>query len=41
VGYRVSDLDHDGLQELLIASVSKQKHALGEGRSRIVVHDLK
>jgi TolB-like protein len=41
VGYRVSDLDHDGLQELLIASVSKQKHALGEGRSRIVVYDLK
>ena len=41
VGYRVADVDHDGLQELLITSVSKQKSMLGTPRSQVVVYDLK
>ncbi|UCB48287.1 MAG: VCBS repeat-containing protein [Deltaproteobacteria bacterium] len=41
VSYRVSDLDHDGLPELVIASVSKEKHMLGTPRSQVVVYDLK
>jgi TolB-like protein len=41
VGYGVADVDHDGLQELVVASVSKEKHMLGTPRSQVVVYDLK
>ncbi len=41
VGYRVGDLDNDGLQELLIASLSREAHVLGKPRSQAVLYDLK
>ncbi|MGD8227574.1 MAG: VCBS repeat-containing protein [Desulfobacteraceae bacterium] len=41
VGYRVLDVDHDGLQELVVASVTKTEKMLVEPRSQIVVYDLK
>jgi hypothetical protein len=41
VGYRVADLDHDGLQELVIASVTKEAKMLIKPQSQIVVYDLK
>lgn len=40
VGYGVFDLDNDGRQELIIASVNKQKVMLFTPRSQIVVYDL-
>lgn len=41
VGYRVADVDYDGLQELVVASVSKTKKMLAKPRSQVVVYDLK
>jgi hypothetical protein len=41
VGYRVGDVDHDGLKELVVASVTKEKKMLIEPRSQVVVYDLK
>jgi TolB-like protein len=41
VGYKVVDVDDDGLQELVVASVSKTAKMLIEPRSQIVVYDLK
>ncbi len=41
VGYRVADVDHDGLQELVVASVTKTKKMLIKPRSQVVVYDLK
>jgi len=41
VGYRVADVDHDGSQELVVASVTKEAKMLVEPRSQVVVYDLK
>ena len=41
VGYRVADVDHDGSQELVVASVTKEAKMLIEPRSQVVVYDLK
>ena len=41
VGYRVADVDHDGLMELVIASVTREDHVMGKPRSQIVMYDLK
>ena len=41
VGYKVADLDNDGLQELVVASVTSESYFVGMPRSRLVVYDLK
>ncbi|MFH1491690.1 MAG: VCBS repeat-containing protein, partial [Pseudomonadota bacterium] len=41
VGYRVADVDNDGLGELVIASVTKEDQMIGKPRSQIAVYDLK
>ena len=41
VGYRVADVDNDGLKELVIASVTKQKVTLRKPQSQVVVYELK
>ncbi len=41
VGYRVSDVDGDGKQELVIASVMKESAVGRKGKSKLVVFDLK
>jgi hypothetical protein len=41
VGYRVADMDKDGLPELVIASVMSEDHVMGKPRSQIVMYDLK
>lgn len=41
VGYSVADVDHDGLQELVVASVTKTEKMLVKPRSQVVVYDLK
>jgi hypothetical protein len=41
VGYRIADVDHDGVQELVVASVTKQDRILATPNSRVVVYDLK
>jgi TolB-like protein len=41
VGYRVGDVDQDGLPELVIASVTKVARIAGTPRSQVVVYDLK
>ncbi len=41
VGYAVADIDHDGKNELIMASVTKEEKVIGKARSRIVVYDLK
>ena len=41
VGYGVADVDHDGLQELVVASVNKEDRVLATPRSQVVVYDLK
>ena len=40
VGYKVDDVDHDGLQELVVASVTKTAKMLIKPRSQVVVYDL-
>jgi len=42
-GYRVSDVDNDGVQELVVASVLEGEGIIGfgKGRSQVVVYDLK
>ena len=41
VGYQVADVDGDGLQELVIASVTKTEKMLVKPSSQVVVYDLK
>jgi TolB-like protein len=41
VGYRVFDVDNDGKQELVVASVIRGKRMFGTPRSQVVVYDLK
>ena len=41
VGYRVADVDHDDLKELIIATVTREDHVMGKPRSQIVMYDLK
>ncbi len=41
VGYKVADLDNDGLQELIVASVTSESYFLGFPQSRLLVYDLK
>jgi hypothetical protein len=41
VGYKIADLDGDGLQELAVASVTSESYFIGMPRSRLVVYDLK
>ncbi len=41
VGYRVTDVDNDGLKELIVCSVLKEDHILGKPKSQIVIYDLK
>jgi TolB-like protein len=41
VGYRVADVDHDGLKELVVAAVTKEAKMLIAPRSQVVVYDLK
>ena len=41
VGYKVDDVDHDGLPELVVASVTKTAKMLIKPRSLVVVYDLK
>ena len=41
VGYRIAEVDHDGVQELVVASVTKQDRMFATPHSRIVVYDLK
>jgi TolB-like protein len=41
-GYVIDDVDHDGMPELLVASVTSQRHFVGVAKkSQIVVYDLK
>jgi TolB-like protein len=40
-GYGVADVDHDGLLELVVASVTKEAKMLVKPRSQVVVYDLK
>jgi len=42
-GYRVSDVDNDGVQELIVASVLEGEGFIGfgKGRSQVVVYELK
>lgn len=41
VGYRVADVDNDGLPELVVCTVLKEAHILGSPRSQIVIYNLK
>lgn len=41
VGYRMVDVDNDGLRELVIASVTRQGATFRKPRSQVVVYDLK
>ncbi len=41
VGYKVADLDNDGLLELVVASVTSESYFVGFPDSRLVVYDLK
>ena len=40
VGYEVADLDQDGRNELIIASVTSESYFVGFPKSRIVMYDL-
>lgn len=41
VGYRIADIDYDGLPELVIVSVLREEHMMGRPSSKLVVFDLK
>jgi hypothetical protein len=41
VGYKVADLDGDGLLELIVASVTSESYFVGLPQSRLLVYDLK
>ena len=41
VGYRVLDVDNDGKQELVVASVIRGRRIVGTPRSQVMVYDLK
>lgn len=41
VAYKIADVDHDGLNELVIASVTKERGVARRPRSQVVVYDLK
>ncbi len=41
VGYEVADLDQDGRNELIIASVTSESYFVGLPKSRLVMYDLK
>jgi TolB-like protein len=41
VGYKVADLDNDGLPELVVASVTSESYFMGFPQSQILVYDLK
>ncbi len=41
VGYKVTDLDNDGSQELVVASVTSESYFIGLAQSRIAVYDIK
>ena len=41
VGYEVADLDQDGRNELIIASVTSESYFVGFPKSRLVMYDLK
>jgi TolB-like protein len=41
VGYKVADLDNDGLSELIVASVTSESYFVGLPQSRLLVYDLK
>jgi len=41
VGYKVADLDGDGLLELVVASVTSESYFVGLPQSRLLVYDLK
>ena len=41
VGYDVADLDQDGRNELIIASVTSESYFVGLPKSRLVMYDLK
>ena len=40
VGYQIADLDNDGLNELIIASVTSESYFMGFPKSRLVLYDL-
>jgi len=40
VGYQVADVDNDGLNELVVASVTSESYFIGLPKSRLVVYDL-
>ena len=40
VGYRVVDVDNDGLKELVVANVTSDSYFIGLPKSRLVVYDL-
>ena len=40
VGYRVADVDNDGLKELVVANVTSESYFVGFPKSRLVVYDL-
>ena len=40
VGYQIADLDDDGFQELVIASVTSESYFMGFPKSRLVLYDL-
>jgi len=41
VGYKVADLDNDGLGELIVASVTSESYFVGLPQSRVAIYDLK
>jgi len=41
VGYKIADLDNDGLPELVVASVTSESYFMGFPQSQILVYDLK
>jgi TolB-like protein len=41
VGYKVGDLDNDGLQELIVASVTSESYFIGLPQSQLLVYHLK
>lgn len=41
VGYRVTDVDNDGVKELVVCSVLKEDHLLGKPKSQITFYALK
>ena len=40
VGYRVVDVDNDGLKELVVGNVTSESYFIGFPKSRLVVYDL-